>query len=506
MDNININNDNNNNNNTIPIPIPIPIDIPKLNTTSDYIIKMYDKLSYTDIYGSSILIVVISTIVVVSALSFSLIMQDKKAISDDWVNQRCNPKYIPFAGYIVTPEGKTPGEYTNENFKYCLQNQMVNMTSQLTQPHVYLLNAVNAAFNAIAEALNYLRKTMSVLRDNIIIFVEEVMHRIMNIIAPLLKMLLALMDSLHKSEGILAAGLYTFLGTYYTIKAFIGAFFQIVVTLLLIFIGIIGVLWAIPIAWPTALSLTIPVAAFASLFAVMVAVLSITFNLSPVKIPKIRTCFDKNTQFTMYNGTVKTIMTIEPGDILADGTRITSKMKLDIANNRMFALRGVIVSESHQVKYNNKWIFVKDHHEAIEIHGYREPVIYCLNTSSKEIILNGLQFLDWDELHDESLNRVVHLLKNKHQFPSNIHKHLDMGFDSEFIIELNYYNKQIKDIKIGDILKTGGKVYGLVEIDGTDLCLGKNNIKLYHLLTTNKIFSSNGKVINDYNHLIDSIV
>jgi hypothetical protein len=504
MDNININNDNNNN--TIPIPIPIPIDIPKLNTTSDYIIKMYDKLSYTDIYGSSILIVVISTIVVASALSFSLIMQNKKVISDDWVNQRCNPKYIPFAGYIVTPEGKTPGEYTNENFKYCLQNQMVNMTSQMTQPHVYLLNALNAAFNAIAEALNYLRKTMSVLRDNIIIFVEEVMHRIMNIIAPLLKMLLALMDSLHKSEGILAAGLYTFLGTYYTIKAFIGAFFQIVVTLLLIFIGIIGVLWAIPIAWPTALSLTIPVAAFASLFAVMVAVLSITFNLSPVKIPKIRTCFDKNTQFTMYNGTVKTILNIVPGDILADRTRITAKMQLDTSNNRMFALRGVIVSESHQVKYNNKWIFVKDHHEAIEIHGYKEPYIYCLNTSSKEIILNGLQFLDWDELHDESLNRVVHLLKNKHQFPSNIHKHLDMGFDSEFIIELNYYNKQIKDIKIGDVLKTGGKVYGVVEIDGTDLCLGKNNIKLYHLLTTDKIFSSNGKVINDYNHLIDSIV
>jgi hypothetical protein len=502
----NNNNNNNNNNNTIPIPAPAPIDIPKLNTTSDYIIRIYDKLSYTDVYGSSILIVIISTIVVLSALSFSLIMQNKQAISDDWINQRCNPKYIPFAGYIVTHEGQTPGEYTNENFQYCMQNQMVNMTSQLTQPHVYLLNALNAAFNAISEALNYLRQTMATLRSNIAIFVEEVMHRIMNIIAPLLKMLVALMDALHKSEGILAAGLYTFLGTYYTIKSFIGAFFQIVVILLTVFIGIIGVLWAIPLTWAAALSATIPVAGFASLFAVMVAVLSITFNLRPVKIPKIKTCFDKNTQFTMYNGHVKPIINIEPGDILEDGTRITAKMQLDISNNRMFALRGIIVSESHQVKYNNKWILVKDHHEAIEIHGYKEPFIYCLNTSSKEIILNGLQFLDWDELHDESLNRVIHLLKNKHQFPSNIHKHLDMGFEPEFAVELNYYNKHIKDIKIGDVLKTGGKVYGVVEIDGTDLCLGKNNIKLYHLLTTNKIFSSNGELINDYNHLIDSIV
>jgi hypothetical protein len=199
-------------------------------------------------------------------------------------------------------------------------------------------------------------------------------------------------------------------------------------------------------------------------------------------------------------------------------------MKLGLFNTSMFSLRGVIVSESHQVKYNNKWIFVREHPEAIEIQGYKEPFIYCLNTSSKDIVLNGLEFLDWDELYDDKLERVLNICvsrmsnnnsnnNNSNNNKINIHKELDTGFMSDTIIELNNTNKYISDVKIDDILKNGGVVYGLVEIDGTDLnkSLGLGNHyfyseKLYHLLTTTQKFISNGKIINDYNHIIDSIM
>ena len=494
---------------------PVPS---SLNNATNYILGIYDKLTYYDMYGSSVFIVIVSTIVVLYAMSFSLLMQNKQEIAADWPNQRCKPRYIPFAGYIIEQEGKTAGEYTYENFQFCLQNQMVNMTSDLTKSHVFLLNSINASFTATAEAANNLRGGLSVLRTNIGAFAQNVLQRLANLLAPFLKIFIASRDILDKIQGTLAAGLFTMLGAYYAIQAFIGAFFQIMLVLLLIFIGIIGILWAVPFTWPTALSLSIPVAAFASFFAVMVAVLSKMFNISPIKgLPKMpKSCFDKNTNFTMYNGFNKKIIDIQPGDILADGTKITSKMKLDLNNNRMFSLRGVIVSESHQVKYNDKWIYVKDHPDSIEIHGYKEPFIYCMNTSSKEILLNGLQFLDWDELYDDRLEHIVNFCvsknKNKNKINKNniIHRQLDIGFTSDFEIELINFNAQIKDVKNGDILKTGGQVYGLVEIDGTDLneALGKTAIsdKLYHLLSTNKIFSSNGQIINDYNHIIDSIV
>ena len=110
------------------------------------------------------------------------------------------------------------------------------MTSTITQPQVFLLNSINEAFTAIGTAINNLRGALSVMRDNITHFVKEVMGRIMNIIAPLLKILIAMMDSLHKTEGIMAASLYTALGSYYAIKSFIGAFFEIMITILKIII------------------------------------------------------------------------------------------------------------------------------------------------------------------------------------------------------------------------------------------------------------------------------
>uniref|UniRef100_A0A6C0I8M9 Uncharacterized protein n=1 Tax=viral metagenome TaxID=1070528 RepID=A0A6C0I8M9_9ZZZZ len=189
------------------------------------------KLSHSKLYASSILIVTVATIVVISSIVFTLIMQNKAEIASDWPNQRCNPKYIPFAGLIVTPEGQTASEYTSDNFNYCVQQNTVNMMSTLTQPHVYLLNTVNEAFSSVGDAIDNLRGAISSLRTNIAKFVSEVLDRIMNIITPLQKMLLAMVDSLHKVEGILTSGLYTFLGAYYALKAMIGAFFQLMIVL-----------------------------------------------------------------------------------------------------------------------------------------------------------------------------------------------------------------------------------------------------------------------------------
>jgi hypothetical protein len=302
--------------------------------------------------------------------------------------------------------------------------------------------------------------------------------------------------------------------------------------MLSVFIAILGVLFAIgyvyPLLLPAAIGFSIPVASFAVFFAIVVGVMTKMFYLPTMKTKKASVpsaCFDKNTLFNMYNDTVKKISDIEAGDILADGVKVTAKMKLGLFNTKMFSLRGVIVSESHQVKYNNKWIFVREHPEAIEIQGYKESFIYCLNTSSKEIVLNGLEFLDWDELYDDKLERVLNICVsrmansnsnfNNTNSKINIHKELDTGFLSDTIIELNNTNKYITNVKIGDILKNGGVVYGLVEIDGTDLnkslSLGLGNHyfhseKLYHLLTTTQKFISNGQIINDYNHIIDSIM
>jgi hypothetical protein len=84
-------------------------------------------------------------------------------------------------------------------------------------------------------------------------------------------------------------------------------------------------------------------------------------------------------------------------------------------------------------------------------------------------------------------------------------------------------------MSIFDVLENGEIVYGVVEIDGTDIAenvlynLGENNVvegyipdlnvlrqqipttnqKLYHLLTDKKIFKMGNTIIPDYNAAID---
>jgi len=94
-----------------------PININKLNKASDYVLNVYDKLTYSDLYGSSVLIVIVATIIIILAVSFSMLFQNKQEIADNWSNLRCKPLYMPFAGYIMPQQDKTPGQYTYENFQ-----------------------------------------------------------------------------------------------------------------------------------------------------------------------------------------------------------------------------------------------------------------------------------------------------------------------------------------------------------------------------------------------------
>jgi hypothetical protein len=247
------------------------------------------------------------------------------------------------------------------------------------------------------------------------------------------------------------------------------------------------------------------------------------------KIPKTK-CFDKDTLLIMNDGSLKKIIDIEVGDILSENNAITAKIKIATEGSIMYNLNNVIVSDSHMVRYKNKWINVYKHPSARQVGSYNEEFLYCLNTTHKIIKINDTIFTDWDEIYDETLNRVL----NNDVIPlvntELIHKFLDCGFvkSTKVALENDLY-VDINKIKINDILENGEKVYGIVEIDGTtvakqfkynlgenfiegyipDLTIKKENVnrrtnnKLYHLLTDKGTLKIENVVIKDYNAAID---
>jgi hypothetical protein len=172
----------------------------------------------------------------------------------------------------------------------------------------------------------------------------------------------------------------------------------------------------------------------------------------------------------------------------------------------MYNLHGIIVSESHIINYKDKWIPVKVHPEAQKINNYKEPYLYCLNTSTKTIILNDIVFTDWDEIYDKTLECILN--HENIEKPENI-ENLYYGFNKNTIVKLKNGEKPMEEITIGDKLSTDGVVYGIVELNNN---LGNNTNKkndneiLYHLLVSNKYFETRNSLEADYNNIIDGIL
>jgi hypothetical protein len=237
-------------------------------------------------------------------------------------------------------------------------------------------------------------------------------------------------------------------------------------------------------------------------------ILGVTINSPIPSVPKPGQCFDKNTQLLMNDGTFKSIESVEIGDILTNNNIITAKLKLDAKDNEMFQLGNVIVSGSHQSIYKSKWIFVKDHPERKLVLNYSEPYIYCLNTSLKTINIDDMIYCDWDEIFDEEKYELLSHLELPDLSGEYIHKYYDGGF--YFDAKVNLQNgrlREISSIKIGDILKNGEKVVGLVEVFGENL--GQNKIKrkscginVIPIIPNNISDNSENESLEEYNYLL----
>jgi hypothetical protein len=515
--------------------------------------KKYDNLNYFDQYSSSLVLFILITITLFVLCSYCFVMINVEPIKNDWINQRCKPSIIPFAGLINSPEGMSSTDFTKENFDYCVQNIIKDVTGNAAQPLTFITTMLNALFDKIKQALDGIREMINKIRLQIQAITEEIMGRIINITIPLQQIIIGLKDVLSKIQGTMTAGLYTLLGAYYTLNSLMGAIAQFIVTILIALGVMIAALWIVPFTWGAAafntgifLLISVPMALILTF---MIKVLKVQSNL---KIPKIK-CFDKNTLLKMNDGSEKTIFDIEVGDILMNNNEVTGKIKVETIGSEIYNLNGIIVSNSHIVKYNNTWMHVSEHPFAKKIEFYDEPYLYCLNTSSKIIVINDICFTDWDEIFNNNINKFNTLLcikfnnwKEKYKFKTNdIHKYFDGGFIGSTLIKLkNGTKKIIKNIEVGDILENDENVYGLVEINGTNIdeqCiyyLGKNRrveggcnlcfydesisilttldldennkyhkttkeTKLYHLLTDKKCFYINGVNFFDYNASID---
>ena len=513
------------------------------DTFGDYFHTIYKKTTYLDKYGGSAVVTALLLFTFFIIFSYYFIQGNIIPIQQDWVNQRCKPNIMPFAGIINAQPGTSKLDYTNENFIQCTTSVLSKIVEYFTQPLYYMSDLLTQFFAILMDTVNKVRLFLFSLRDKLKKIFEYMIARVLNIMIPLQQMVIKMKDLLNKINGTMVASLMTVYGAYLTLKSFVGAFLQICILVLIVIAAVVILLWILPFTWPAAAAGT----AFFILASVPVILIIVSMeeilNVHPSKsVPGKPGCFDKSTQIQTKKGFSK-ISNLRVGEILKDGSKIDAIFKIDTSTQNMYTINSIIVSGSHKIFHKNLgWISICEHPDAELINNYKEPVIYCLNTNTKRIHINNMIFMDWDELTPADMMK----LKLRNYIPMNsnfesIHKYMECGLSGNTIIETVCGSKEIKNINPGDKLSNGNSVIATVEIDASDLDnikkykVGNNDIiggpnlfmrhqylgnvttlglkgnqikmkYLYHLITDKGTFRINNILMKDYNSGIEDII
>ena len=542
-------------------PVPPITSVTSVEDSLKFVNKLYDNLSYFDLYFSSVLLFFVMTIFVVLVYVYCSAMRNSKQIKNNWSTEKCKPNVIPFAGFINKPENESVMEFTRKNFYECVTNVLSGNLQASIKPFNIngIIDSAKSAANGIDLSFNDVNMNFLNISDFIGNQFAELKNKMANVMIPIQRIMYAVKDTFARMEGVITSAVYTSMANSYLLKSMISEMVKFICSIFYSLIVVIAMMFVIPGTQGLAVAASAVAIALSTIFVSTNISLGKMFHIKPGKMPKIPKCFDENTLIEIKTeGDRKTegvkdvkvvttkIKDIQVGDVLKNGATVTAKFKLGSTNVHMYSLHGTIVSDCHQVWYNSEWIQVLNHPDAIELDKYDKPFIYCLNTENKTIQIGDDIYLDWDEIYEKHLEKLIFKKISYVNHKSDIHKYLDGGFYEKTPISLlDYSIKRIKDVKIGDVLLNGEIVYGIVEIKGDDLIqvnkynLGhtsfkggpnlnmiqnnkicsiafdspnihitqiSNPTKLYHLLTDQRTFYVGAVKMCDYNSLIDDLI
>jgi ABC-type multidrug transport system fused ATPase/permease subunit len=435
--------------------------------------KIYDLYGdigkkYFSKYGGSFFIAIVAVIIIIAIISYINIKSNLNYVKENWNELKCDPRYAPFAGMVMTEEGKGFFEAGTENANYCFNRVLREAADEAMMPYHAIINIYNNLTQKLLNIYNNIRNLLNDVRNKMTAQFEEQYKRLINSVIPIQRMIITIKDIMAKMKGAMITSVYPMLGLYFSLKSAINGIYNVIVKILIGMAATIAVLWIFPFTWGAAASMT----AIFMLIMVPMVILSTMmgeiFHLSPKGLPRKpkhrRHCFNGDYIVKTQRGNVP-IHKLIPGDKIGNAT-ITSVMKLTAENETMYDLGGgLFVSGSHKILSLDKNTFneIEDDGRFTPSKNFSDKYIYCLNTTTKIICFDEYIFLDYDELNNYELNKIIKEFKSlfpNHNFDkSNIHNVFDGGFYPSTLIKMkNGKSKPIFKVNVGDELEKGNKV------------------------------------------------
>jgi hypothetical protein len=205
--------------------------------------KLYEKTTYLDRYGGSLVLAVFTIICVSLFFSYSYLKNHSDIIKNNWQKNRCNPLYIPFAGMIINPKNMSKHEYATNNFFHCFGILLKDIMQVALAPIEAASILIAASVSLIVGTMNSLMGAILYLRNSLLSGFGLLGNHSLNALTIITKLSLLVSNSFNQSQGILVTIMYIFFTAY----DMLSSFFSILIIAALVFLAI--ALGAMMIAW-----------------------------------------------------------------------------------------------------------------------------------------------------------------------------------------------------------------------------------------------------------------
>ena len=322
---------------------------------------------------------------------------DRQDVLANWDQKRCDLPVVMVAGYYKPDKDPRSGsEFATENFEFCMNQIIHEVFTVALAPFLSLFTSQMDAAGVVREIQNSLRGMLTTFQNKFSNLLDGVFRRFMHVGFQLRQIYERFLTIMQKAHAIVLSTLFQGMTMIVGIDNSMKFVQKVVLIMMGIIVGLIILLFVVLIPFipliilPTIAILGSAAGGMAGAF-----------------------CFSETTRITKKDGQTCRIDALKIGDILEDGSEVEGILFFDGKGVDLYQLGAVKVSADHLVFYTplQTWISVKDHPDSVHI--ISEPLLVCLNTSTRNIPINGYIFRDWEEIPpnrpdlDTQWNRMI---------------------------------------------------------------------------------------------------
>lgn len=239
-----------------------------MNIDKDYTLKninnLYLKSGYFQKYASDVFTTILLFFIFFVIYIYFTSKNELKKVKYKWNQERCNPKYMPFAGYIMDPKDKSHVEYTFENFFYCTDSLLNKISIKHLIPLEFIGNILNVLLDTLIVIIGLTYNFIMNLSFNFDINYNGLNNFRLGIVDKFYELVLSTSEIFKGLKAFILTIFYIFLGMVQFLYSIVQAMYdKLVVFLIGLSIMIYSLLIVFPISLPLLLTVLIPLAMLA---------------------------------------------------------------------------------------------------------------------------------------------------------------------------------------------------------------------------------------------------